>query len=231
MRKTATPVWLFDLDNTLHNASHAIFPAINRNMNAYIARILGDGNTPADEATVNAVRQEYYLRYGVTMIGMVRHHGVKAEEFLQQAHAFDDLPAMIRAERGLSHILRRLPGKKILLTNAPRHYSHRVLRYLNLHRHFDDHIPVEEMRVHGRLQPKPSRLFLRKWLSQHHVAASRCILVEDSLDNLRAARHEGLRTVWVRGYLPLSQRGRGTASVDVRVRSVSALVRRYRSLA
>jgi FMN phosphatase YigB (HAD superfamily) len=24
-------VWLFDLDNTLHNASHAIFPAINDN--------------------------------------------------------------------------------------------------------------------------------------------------------------------------------------------------------
>jgi len=24
--------WLFDLDNTLHDASHAIFPAINRNM-------------------------------------------------------------------------------------------------------------------------------------------------------------------------------------------------------
>ncbi|MET5020142.1 HAD family hydrolase, partial [Burkholderia pseudomallei] len=24
------PVWRFDLDNTLHHASHAIFPAINR---------------------------------------------------------------------------------------------------------------------------------------------------------------------------------------------------------
>jgi putative hydrolase of the HAD superfamily len=31
-------VWLFDLDNTLHNASHAIFPAIMANMNVYIAK-------------------------------------------------------------------------------------------------------------------------------------------------------------------------------------------------
>ena len=36
-----SPVWLFDLDNTLHNASHAIFPAIMANMNLYIARVLG----------------------------------------------------------------------------------------------------------------------------------------------------------------------------------------------
>jgi hypothetical protein len=43
-------VWLFDLDNTLHDASHAIFPAISANMNAYIARVLHDG--------VNAVTQE-----------------------------------------------------------------------------------------------------------------------------------------------------------------------------
>jgi putative hydrolase of the HAD superfamily len=72
-------VWLFDLDNTLHNASHAIFPEINRLMNAYIARLLGDAQ-PADAATVNRVRLDY-LRYGVTMLGMVRHHGVDAEHF------------------------------------------------------------------------------------------------------------------------------------------------------
>ena len=35
------PVWLFDLDNTLHHASHAIFPQINRLMTAYVARVLG----------------------------------------------------------------------------------------------------------------------------------------------------------------------------------------------
>jgi hypothetical protein len=42
-------LWLFDLDNTLHDASHAIFPAISANMNTYIARVLGDGVTPASQ--------------------------------------------------------------------------------------------------------------------------------------------------------------------------------------
>ena len=31
-------VWLFDLDNTLHNASQASFAGINEGMSAYIER-------------------------------------------------------------------------------------------------------------------------------------------------------------------------------------------------
>ena len=35
-----TPVWLFDLDNTLHNASPHIFPHINRSMTGYLMQHL-----------------------------------------------------------------------------------------------------------------------------------------------------------------------------------------------
>ena len=221
-------VWLFDLDNTLHNASHAIFPAINRNMNAYIAKVLGDGITPADEVTVNAVRQDYYQRYGITMVGMVRHHGVKADDFLQAAHDFDDLQTMIRAQRGLLRLLRQLPGKKVLFTKAPRDYSQRVMRHLKLHKYFDGHISVEEMRVHGNLQPKPSASFLRKLLATHGWLAKNCVLVEDSLDNLRAAKKVGLRTVLVNAYTPAHLRNRPAACVDISAKSVGSLSRRRR---
>ena len=34
-------VWVFDLDNTLHNASPHIFPHINRAMTAYLQAHLG----------------------------------------------------------------------------------------------------------------------------------------------------------------------------------------------
>jgi len=67
------PIWLFDLDNTLHNASHAIFPAINANMNAFMAKALGDGETPADADVVNAARLLYWKRYGATLLGMIRY--------------------------------------------------------------------------------------------------------------------------------------------------------------
>ena len=75
-------VWLFDHDNTLHDASHAIVPAINRLMTAYVARVLG-----SDEATASRVRVEYWQRYGATLLGMIRHHQVDPADFLRAAQA------------------------------------------------------------------------------------------------------------------------------------------------
>ena len=106
-------IWLFDLDNTLHDASFAIFPAINLNMNALIARVLEAENKPAHAQAVDDIRVAYWQRYGATLLGMMKHHGVRAEDFLHAAHQFENLPGMIRAERGLVRLFRRLPGRLI----------------------------------------------------------------------------------------------------------------------
>lgn len=230
------PTWLFDLDNTLHDASHAIFPAINANMNAYIAQVLGLDGSPAHAETVNAARLAYWRRYGATLLGMVKHHQVRQEDFLREAHRFDNLTEMIRAERGLRLLLKRLPGRKILLTNAPRRYSHDVLRHLGLHRHFAKHIPIESMSVHRQLRPKPSKLMLRRLIAREGTSPRRCILVEDTIETLKSAKALGLRTVWVTRYLathpnlqqPTGGLGRPLLSkhpayVDVKVKSVRQL--------
>jgi putative hydrolase of the HAD superfamily len=237
------PIWLFDLDNTLHDASHAIFPAINANMNAYMAKVLGSVEAPADAATVNAIRLAYWKRYGATLLGMVRHHQVRADDFLREAHRFEDLSALIRAERGLGQLLRRLPGRKVLLTNAPQRYSREVLRHLGLHRHFARHVAIESMRVHRQLRPKPSKQLLRKIVAKERAPACRCVLVEDTAHNLKAAKALGMRTVWVTRYLARSpdlQPGAATllapkfarrpAYVDVKVQSVRQLPARLRCL-
>ncbi|MEN9868187.1 MAG: hypothetical protein RL748_3777, partial [Pseudomonadota bacterium] len=78
------PLWLFDLDNTLHDASHAIMPAIHDNMNAYLARTLGQGGQLACSELVNATRQAYWHRYGATLLGMMKHHAVQPAHFLHQ---------------------------------------------------------------------------------------------------------------------------------------------------
>ncbi len=231
--------WLFDLDNTLHDASHAIFPAINANMNAYLARVLGRDGVPADAGTVDAVRLDYWRRYGATLLGMVKHHDVRAEDFLRAAHRFDDLRQMIRAERGIARMLARLPGRKILLTNAPHRYAHEVMRHLGLHRHFARHISIESMHVHGQLRPKPSKSMLRKLVKRERIAAQRCILVEDTVINLKAAKQLGMRTAWITRYLgaahgvAASVRTNPTkrpACVDVKVKSITNLAKNLRRL-
>lgn len=233
------PVWLFDLDNTLHDASHAIFPAISANMNTYIARVLSQNGETATQAMIDAARVGYWKRYGATLLGMMRHHQVCPTDFLRETHDIGPLAELLRFERGLGRLLRRLPGRKILLTNAPNSYSTEIVRRLKLHNHFSHHVAIEHMHVHRQLRPKPSKLMLRRLLRKHGVAAQRCILVEDTLANLRTARQLGLRTVWVTQYLrisdpigtaPLPRTLKCPGYVNVKVKSVRQLPARLSRL-
>ncbi len=219
--------WLIDLDNTLHNASHAIFPVMHQKMNAYMAEVLGDGDGPADEALVDATRRLYWKKYGATLLGLIEHHGVSAAEFLRFTHDFDQLPDMLRFESGLAKLFRRLPGQKILFTNAPREYAGRVVRQIGLNGHFDHHVSIEAMHVHRRLRPKPSRLLLRKILAKRRLSARHCVLVEDSRDNLRSAKQMGLKTVWITQYHPAgtqyAQRFARARFIDIKIKSIKQL--------
>ncbi len=189
-------VWLFDLDNTLHDASHAIFPAINRLMTAYVARVLG-----SDEATASRVRVDYWQRYGATLLGMIRHHQVDPADFLRAAHDFPEIADMVRVRRGLVASLRQLPGRKILVTNAPRDYARAVMAVAGIDRCFERVVAIEDMWVHGHLRPKPDRRMLRRLLAQSGVAPHRVVLVEDTLSHLKRYAGTGIRTAWVTGYL------------------------------
>ena len=213
--RVAERVWLFDLDNTLHNANARIFPQLSRSMVAYIREHLH-----LDEAAATALRQEYWRRYGATMLGLMHHHDIKPEHFLHHTHQFPDLPAMVLAERGLKTILKKLPGRKILFSNAPSHYTETVLNTLGIRPAFAAVYTVERL----RFQPKPALNAFFQLLRQERLNPGRCVMVEDSLPNLKSARKLGMKTVWV------SACTRRSPYVDVKISSILDLPRRLGQL-
>jgi putative hydrolase of the HAD superfamily len=189
-------VWLFDLDDTLHDATYSSLGSINLAMTEYVARHVG---VSLDEAS--ALRQHYWHRYGATLLGLVRHHGVKASHFLEETHQLPDLESRLRGNVHDRAALRRLRGRKYILTNAPRAYALRVLEGLKLASLFDGVICVEDMRMFGHPRPKPDARMFRNMAARLKVAPGRCVLVEDTLQHQRAARGVGMRTVWMERYL------------------------------
>lgn len=200
--RSKPPVWLFDLDNTLHDASHASFPQMHGAIGDYVVEHVG---VTVDEA--NALRQKYWKRYGATLLGLVRHHGVRAAHFLEQTHRMPGMEGRLRMSRHDRAALARLPGRKVVFTNAPREYALRVLRTLGLGGYFEAVITIEDMTMFGALRPKPDARMLRRILARLRVPASRCVLVEDTLVNLKAARSVGMRGVWMQRYLDGRFRG------------------------
>jgi putative hydrolase of the HAD superfamily len=195
-------VWLFDLDNTLHDASHAAFGQTSLAMNEYIIGHLG---LEPDEAA--RLRAHYWNRYGATLLGLVRHHGVKAAHFLEQTHRHPGLEDRLRASLHDRAALRRLRGRKFVLTNAPRAYTLRVLRGLRLDGLFDGVLSIEDMAMFGQLRPKPDARMFRCIAARLKVRTTDCVLVEDMLENQKAARGLGMRTAWMQRYLNGRYRG------------------------
>ena len=215
MRIAALPpsrrVWIFDLDNTLHDARAEIFPAMHDQMNAYLRR-----NFDLDEAGAGAMRQFFWQRYGTTLKGLVRHYGHDPRRFIRETHEFPELASMVAGENALHHALGRLAGRKLVFSNAPRPYVEEVLRALGVGRFFDAVYTIESTRY----RPKPAFQGFRVLLRRHDLAAHRCALVDDQLENLRAAKRLGMSTVWV------SAERKRVPFVDLRVKSVTQLPRR-----
>jgi putative hydrolase of the HAD superfamily len=201
-------VWIFDLDNTLHDATPHIFPHINRSMTAYVQQYL-----QLEEAAANDLRERYWQRYGATMTGLMRNHGTDPDHFLWHTHQFPELHRMVLREKRLRHVLKALPGRKVVFSNAPQQYAHAVLKLLRVDDLFDDVMAVE----HTRYRPKPDSFGFMRLIKKHGVRAAQCVMVEDSLENLHAAKKLGMRTVWV------NAGNKSAPYVDVKIRDVMRL--------
>ena len=203
-------VWIFDLDNTLHDARARIFPAMHEQINAYLRRYFN-----VDEAGADEIRQRFWRTYGTTLDGLMRHHGADPRHFLRETHVFPELADMVIHENALKHALQRLGGTKLIFSNAPRHYVEEVLRGIGLARYFDAVYTIEDARFLG----KPALHGFHVLLRAHHLDPHRCAFVDDMLENLRTAHRLGMSTVWV------SPAKRRIPFVDLRVRSVVELPR------
>jgi putative hydrolase of the HAD superfamily len=198
---------------------------INTAMTEFVQREL---RLTRDEA--DALRRTYWRRYGATLLGLVRHHGVKAAHFLHDTHRLPGLESRVSGHRHDFAAISRLAGRKIVLTNAPRAYALRVLRALRIEHLFDAVLSIEDMSMFGRLRPKPDTRMLRALCARLRARPRSCLLVEDTLTHQKAARSVGMRTAWLMRYVrcraAAPQPAAGCpAYVDHRLGSLRALTR------
>ena len=208
MTSNGCRVWIFDLDDTLHNASAHIFPVMNRAMTQYIMDELN-----LDEAAAHSLRQHYWRVYGATLKGLMRHHGIDAYHFLQQTHRFMDLPNMVIQVKWLRSLIERLPGRKCVFTNAPREYALRVLDLMGISDCFELVFSVESTKFHA----KPSVRGFQMLLKTLKASPKNCVMLEDNLPALMTAKRLGMKTIWVTKKLNKPN------FVDFRINSVLAL--------
>ncbi|HME72714.1 MAG TPA: pyrimidine 5'-nucleotidase [Myxococcota bacterium] len=179
-------VLLLDLDETLYPPERGVLRRVDERINAYLRDRIG---IPRHE--VDAVRSALRRAHGTTLRGLVLRHTVDQDDYLRFVHDCD-LSDLLAPDPQLRELLRRLPPRKVVFTNAPRAHARQVLRLLEVEEAFHDVVALEDL---GYL-PKPDPAAYHEVLSRIGVSASACCLVDDTRANLLPARTLGMRTVW-----------------------------------
>jgi len=185
--------WLFDLDNTLYPVESGFMGEIERRITAFVMKVTGLARDDAYRL------QKVYLReHGLSLTGLMLHHGVDPAEF----HAvFHDLSLESLAhDPDLVAAIERLPGRRLIFTNADEVHARRVLERLGLAHLFDEVFHIGSFDY----IPKPDPQVFERITAAHGVEPRTTAFFEDSERNLAPAAEIGMTTVLVGPHAPAS---------------------------
>jgi len=179
-------VWLFDLDNTLYPAESEFMGLIEARMTEFMIRETG---LPRDEA--RALQKRYLHEHGTTLAGLMAHHGVDPQRFLDEVH--DVSLDRISPDPDLDAALARLPGRLLVFTNGDGGHADRVLARLGIASRFEAVFHIGS----GDYVPKPKPQAFARMIADHAVDPRVTAFFEDSEKNLAPAADLGMTTVLV----------------------------------
>ena len=184
--RPGTDTWIFDLDDTLYLRSSGVHEQMRLRVVRFIQDLIG-----CDAAAAAALHAEYYQRYGTSMVGLARHHGVQPLDFLEFVHAVDI--SGLEVTDVLNSAIAALPGRRLVFTNASTAHARRVLSHLQIADLFDDICDIECCGFIG----KPERAAYDVLLARHDIDPERSIFFDDREVNLRIPFQLGMQTVLV----------------------------------
>ncbi len=178
--------WVFDLDNTLYKAECGLFDKVHILMGRFIEEKL---NLNSGEA--QALRSKYYHQYGTTLRGLMIEHQINPDEYLDYVHQINY--DVVEPNESLRDIIKELPGKKFIFTNANYGHVEKVLEKLHMTKIFDGCFDISE----SDYLPKPHKEIYEAFQNKFNLDNSSTAMFEDLHINLREPSALGWQTIWV----------------------------------
>ena len=176
--------WVFDLDNTLYPHHVDLFAQIDRNMTAYVSTLL---QLERDEA--RKLQKQYYRDHGTTLQGLMIHHNIDPDDFLEKAHAIDY--SALTPQPELAAAIKALPGRKFIFTNGSVKHAQAAAAALGILDNFDEIFDI----VAADYVPKPAGSTYDSFMSLNRVDTTRSVMFEDLPRNLLVPKALGMKTV------------------------------------
>ncbi|KAJ2246447.1 suppressor of deletion of TFIIS [Coemansia sp. RSA 455] len=183
-------IFYFDIDNCLYSPDLGIHHLTR-------ARIYAFGKEVGmDSASVVDTCSSYYKDYGLTVRGLINHHGIDVAEFNKKVDGDLPLESVIKPDPALRQMILSIKTRRWAFTNAGIDHARRVLKCLQV----DD--LFEGITYCDYTEPdfpcKPERRAYEKVMEESGVKDTQlCYFADDSVSNVKAAKEIGWTTVLV----------------------------------
>lgn len=178
---------LFDLDNTLYPKSLGIFDLVVERIRNYMEVQMGFEKTLAQKLS-----QEYIRQYGSTLRGLMIHHQVKPEDYLEYVHDVG-VENKLTVNPALKELLDSIPLPKGIFTSGHLPHARKVLSCLGVEKFFPQIFDI----TFTNYIPKPNPEPYLQILNFLNLSGEECMLIEDLPTNLIPAKKLGMITVLV----------------------------------
>jgi putative hydrolase of the HAD superfamily len=181
---THVETWIFDLDETLYDRESGVLAEMEGRIETYLMQQTGE-----DAPAVVALRESMRNQYGSTLAALLAQGGADVEAYLAHVH---DVPLdSLKPDPDLRTGLERLPGRRLIHTNAPGFHAERVLEALGIADLFESvfHCAAAEYVL------KPHKDASDRMVAAYGLKPAVCAFFEDREANLAPAAARGMTTI------------------------------------
>ena len=205
--------WIFDLDNTLYSGQTKVFSEVDKKMSAYISQKLN-----VDLLEAKKIQKKYFYESGTTLSGLMKHHKIDPNEFLEFVHDIDI--SWLPKDFLLREELKKIKEKKYIFTNGSHSHVENVTKQLGIQDLFDGVFAITD----ADFVPKPHIDPYQKIIKKFNLNPEESILIEDIAHNLEQAKKLGMKTCWLENNEAFAKKDADKPYIDYKIKSLPSFL-------
>jgi putative hydrolase of the HAD superfamily len=184
---------LLDLDGVCygkHNnySLEKVFGQVSKRMTMFISKRLKINTDKAKELQTN-----YFYKYNTSLNGLMIHHNIPPEEFLEFVHDID--LSFMKEDKIMRNELEKLNMDKFIFTNGSAAHAENILSHLGIYDLFGRN-KIFDIKDAGYI-PKPEAKTFDLMVEKFGINPKETIYIEDIAKNLSIGFERGCTTVWL----------------------------------
>ena len=205
--------WIFDLDNTLYSGQTKVFSEVDKKMSAFISKKMN-----IDLIQAKKIQKKYFYESGTTLSGLMKHHKIDPNEFLEFVHDIDI--SWLPKDFLLREELKKIKEKKYIFTNGSHSHVVNVTKQLGIQDLFDGVFAITD----ADFVPKPHIDPYQKIIKKFNLNPEESILIEDIAHNLEQAKKLGMKTCWLENNEAFAKKDADKPYIDYKIKSLPSFL-------